>query len=347
MKVTDVKVIYSEKEKHHHPQYEWNFGKLVPYPEKNIRAQIIRDEVIGRGMGDMVQDAKNFPLSHLKAVTNPDLVDYIKTCEGLNDGESVFPHVFPYRDFTPEFSAHPRINLRKAGYYCFDVGIEIDKDTFTAAKASVDVSLTGAQLIRDGRDTRVFSLCRPPGHHAGYEHFGGYCIFNNAAAAAHYLSKEGNVAIVDIDFHHGNGTQDIFYEQPEVLYVSLHGNPDRSYPYFSGFSHETGEKLGKGYNVNIPLPAGVGDNEYRKYLDIALRKVRKYKPWAVIVSLGLDIFIGDPLSDIGVSSPFFGEMAGTFCDLGIPVLGILEGGYDMADLAQNGANFIEAMAQAE
>jgi acetoin utilization deacetylase AcuC-like enzyme len=226
------------------------------------------------------------------------------------------------------------------------VGIEIDKDTYTAAKASVDVALTGAQLIRDGKETTAFSLCRPPGHHAGYEHFGGYCIFNNAATAANYLSKEGSVAIVDVDFHHGNGTQDIFYEHPEVLYVSLHGNPDRSYPYFSGFPDETGNKLGKGCNVNIPLPAGIGDTEYRNYLETALRKVKKFKPWVVIVSLGLDIFEDDPLSDIGVSSPFFNEMAGTFCGLGIPVLGVLEGGYDMADLAQNGANFIEGMAQA-
>ena len=341
-----MKVIYSDKEKLHHPQYEWNFGKLVPYPEKNIRAQIIRDEVIGRGMGDMVTNAREFPLSHLKAVMSPAMVDYIRGCEKLGDKESVFPHVFPYRDFTPEFSAHPRINLRKAGYYCFDVGIEIDRDTFTAAKASVDVALTGAQLIRSGRQARVFSLCRPPGHHAGYEHFGGYCIFNNAAVAAHYLSQEGNVAIVGVEFHHGNGTRDIFYEQADVLYVSLHGNPDRSYPYFSGFADEKGEKLGKGYNVNYPLPAGIGDSEYRQYLSRALRKVRAYDPWAVIVSLGLDIFRNDPLSDIGVSSPFFTEMAGMFCGLGVPVLGILEGGYDISDLARNGANFIEGMATA-
>jgi len=341
-----MKVIYSEKEKLHHPQYEWNFGKLVPYPEKNIRAQIIRNELIERGMKDLIRTPKQFPLSHLKEVTSPAMVDYIKSCEELGKTESVFPHVFPYRDFTPEFSSHPRINLKKAGYYCFDVGIEIDKDTFTAAKASVDVALTGAELIRNGKESRVFSLCRPPGHHAGYEHFGGYCIFNNAAVAAQHLAKEGNVAIVDVDFHHGNGTQDIFYEQSDVLYVSLHGNPDRSYPYFSGFADECGDKLGKGFNLNIPLPAGVGDNEYRNYLGTALNRVKKFKPWAIVVSLGLDIFKDDPLSDIGVSSPFFGELGSTFCNLGIPVLGVLEGGYDMADLAENGANFIEAMAQA-
>jgi len=340
-----MKVVYSEKEKLHHPQYEWNFGKLVPYPEKNIRAEIIKDEIAARGMESMIIEAKKFPIKHLKAVVDPDMVDYIKSCEDLNEDESIFPHIFPYNDFTPKFKFHPRINLRKAGYYCFDVGIEIDKHTFTAAKASVDTALTGAELIFNKKERHVFSLCRPPGHHAGYDHFGGYCIFCNAAVAANYLSRLGRIAILDVDFHHGNGTQGIFYNQPNVYYISLHGDPERTYPYFSGFADEKGEKLGLGKNLNIPLPAGTGDKEYRQYLLKAFRVIDKFEPEVLILSLGLDIFKGDPLSDIGVSSAFFKEIAESVMKLGIPVLALLEGGYDMKDLGRNGANFAEGLAE--
>jgi acetoin utilization deacetylase AcuC-like enzyme len=342
-----MKIIYSSKEKLHHPQYEWNFGKLVPYPEKNIRAQLIKNEAIKRGMKSMVINPNEYPLKHIKKVTDPKMVDYIKSCEQLKPGESVFPHVFGYRDFTPQFKSHPRINLKKAGFYCFDVGIELDQHTFTAAKASADVALTGADLLLKGKEKYVFSLCRPPGHHAGYDHFGGYCIFCNAAIAAQYLSVAGRVAILDIDFHHGNGTQGIFYDSDNVLYVSIHGDPERSYPYFSGFADEKGERLGLGANLNIPLPAGVGDTEYRKYFYKALRKVESFAPKYLIVSVGLDIYKDDPLSDIGVTSPFFKELGKTVCKLGIPVLGLLEGGYDMSSLAENGANFIEGMAESD
>jgi acetoin utilization deacetylase AcuC-like enzyme len=317
----------------------------VPYPEKNIRAEVIKDEIAKRGMQSLIMDTKEFPLDYIKAVTDHDMVEYIKSCEDLDENESVFPHIFPYNDFTPKFKSHPRINLRKAGYYCFDVGIEIDKHTFTAAKASADTALTGAELIFTKQEKHVFALCRPPGHHAGYDHFGGYCIFCNAAVAASYLSRLGRVAILDVDFHHGNGTQGIFYNQPNVYYISIHGDPERTYPYFSGFADEQGEKLGLGTNLNIPLPAGIGDNEYRGYLKNALVAIDKFEPEVLILSLGLDIFEGDPLSDVGVSTPFFKEIAESVSKLGVPILALLEGGYDMKDLAQNGASFAEGLAE--
>ena len=340
-----MKVIYSEKEKLHHPKYEWNFGKLVPYPEKNVRAEIIKNELVTRGMESLIIKPKEFSIDHIKAVTDHNMVDYIKSSENLEENEAIFPHIFPYKNFTPDNMPHPNLNYRKAGYYCFDVGIELDKHTYTAAKASTDSALTAAELIFNKKAKKAFALCRPPGHHAGYDHFGGYCIFCNAAIAAQYLSKMGHIAILDVDFHHGNGIQGIFYNQPNVLYVSIHGDPVRSYPYFSGFADEKGERLGLGYNLNIPLPAGVGDNEYREYLKTALKRIDKFEPEVLIVSLGLDIFEGDPLSDIGVSSEFFKEIALSVSKLGVPILGLLEGGYDMSSLAKNGANFIEALAE--
>lgn len=340
-----MKIIYSPLEKLHHPTYEWNFGKLVKYPEKNTRAEIIKEELEKRGMGDIIIEPDDHDVSHIRDVHDDAMVDHIRSCEDLDEDEAVFPHIFPYRDFTPQFNQHPRINLRKAGYFCFDVGIEIEKNTFKAAKAAADCALTGADLILNKQEKQVFALCRPPGHHAGFDHFGGYCIFCNAAIAGYKLMNMGRLAILDVDFHHGNGIQDIFYEVPNVLYVSLHGDPSINYPYFSGFEDEIGAKLGLGANQNIPLKPGTTDYEYRKYLKKAIYHIDKFKPDVLILSLGLDIYEGDDLSDIGVTSEFFKEIAVTVSRLGIPVLGLLEGGYDLDHLAINGANFIEGLAE--
>lgn len=343
-----MKIIYSEKEKLHRPEHEWSYGKLLPYAEKNTRAEIIKKGIIKDGMKNILMEANEYPLDYLKAVINPEMVDFVKSCEELEPKESVFPHVFPYRDFTPEFTEHPRINLKKAGYYCFDVGIEIDKDTFEAAKASTDVALTGAGLIINKQEKIVFSLCRPPGHHAGYSFFGGYCIFNNAAVAAHQLSMHyGPVAILDVDFHHGNGTQDIFYEQPNVLYVSLHGDPSQFYPFFSGFDDEKGEKLGRGTNINIPLPSGIGDYEYRENLKYAVKQIKKFHPQALVISIGFDTFEKDPIGEFKLTTAFYKEIALIAGEVGVPILAVLEGGYDIADLQKNGKSFIMGLKELE
>lgn len=343
-----MKVIYSEKEKHHHPQHEWSQGKLVPYPEKNTRAELIKKELQRDKLGHLLMEAKEYPTQYIKTVIDPQMVDFIKSCEELGPNESVFPHVFPYRDFTPEFSEHPRINLKKSGYYCFDVGIEIDKDTFVAAKASGDVALTGAHLLVEKKEKVVFSLCRPPGHHAGYSFFGGYCIFNNAAVAAHHLAMHfGQVAILDVDFHHGNGTQDIFYEQPNVLYVSLHGDPSEFYPFFSGFDDEKGQKLGLGANINIPLPNGTGDYEYRENLKYAVKQIRRFDPKVLVLSIGFDTFIKDPIGGFKLTTPFYKEIALIAGEVGVPVLAVLEGGYDIKDLHKNGKSFVTGLMELE
>jgi acetoin utilization deacetylase AcuC-like enzyme len=250
---------------------------------------------------------------------------------------------------TREYLRTARRDVEAGQGYLSTGDTDITANSWEVAVMAVGGALNAVDAVMTGAARNVFCAVRPPGHHATPSRGMGFCLLNSVAIAARYAQRRHGVErvlIVDWDVHHGNGTQDIFYEQSDVLYVSLHGNPDRSYPYFSGFADECGEKLGKGFNHNVPLPAGVGDDEYRKYLGHALDRVRKFKPWVVVVSLGLDIFTGDPLSDIGVSSPFFGELGRTFCNLGVPVLGVLEGGYDMADLAENGANFIEAMARA-
>ena len=335
-----MKIFYSDKEKFHKPQFEWNFGKQVPYPEKYSRKQIIKKALIDKGYEKIMQEPKEYSVDHIKALHTKELVEHIKQCEQqLEENEEVYPHIFPYR----EFGNYKNINLFKAGYHCFDVGTYLCKHTFIAAKAAVDCALNGAELILKGKEDRIFALCRPPGHHASRNFYGGYCIFNNAAIAAFYLSKVGRVAVLDLDFHHGNGTQSIFYQQPQVVYISIHGDPRNHYPYFCGFANETGEDIGKGYNINIPLPAGTDDNKYRKHLHDTLKHLKSLNVKYLVLSMGFDIFKEDKMGDFEITSEFFHEIGATLNKLNMPVLACLEGGYKIEHLGQNAGNFVDGL----
>jgi acetoin utilization deacetylase AcuC-like enzyme len=335
-----MKVIWSENQKLHQPKYEWNFGEKVKYPETPDREIEILNHLKNKGYEKYLINARDFPLEHILAVHDNEMVRHFQQCENdLGDDEAVYPHIFPYRHFDP-FS---RINYRKAGYFCFDVGTEIDKHTFTAAKASADVALTGADLLVCGDERRAFSLCRPPGHHADRENYGGYCYFNNVAIAAQYIFSKtgGRVAILDSDFHHGNGTQGIFYDCPHVFYISIHGDPKINYPYFSGFAEEEGKGIGHGTTWNIPLPPGTTDGEYREHVKTVLKKVVEWGADYFIASLGFDPFKDDPSGNFKISREFFGELGAMYGKLDMPVLTCLEGGYDVQDIGENAVAYFE------
>ncbi|MBN2211663.1 MAG: GNAT family N-acetyltransferase, partial [Sedimentisphaerales bacterium] len=201
---------------------------------------------------------RRFAEDAILAVHDRHFVEFLKAvCLKLSRERPVYPDTFPVRK--PE--RRPKINVVQAGYYCIDSCTPLDGNAYTAARASVDVALTAMEEILSERRV-AYAVCRPPGHHAERSVYGGFCYFNNAAIAAHRLSQESKVAILDIDFHHGNGTQDIFYRRDDVLTVSIHGHPDEAFPYFSGFAHETGTQAGLGFNLNLPLPAGTGPEEY-------------------------------------------------------------------------------------
>jgi len=338
-----MKIIYSEKQKLHAPRREWNFGRSVPYPEKERRLEIILQSLKKRGYSSSIIKAKKFSASHILKVHDRRMVKHIKSCAELKEGEAVHAHIFPYR----AYGAHPKTNLKLAGYYCFDVGTQIVKHTYEAAKSAVDCALHGADLLLKGKERIVFALTRPPGHHADRDIYGGYCYFNNAAIAAVHLSRKGRVAIVDLDYHHGNGTQSIFYEVPNVYFISIHGDPARNYPYCSGFRNERGAKLGAGLNLNIPLPAGIGDARYRKELGRVCRILARWRPDYLIVSIGFDTSKGDPLSDFGLTPGFYREIGETLGSLGIPLLACLEGGYATKGLGTNVANFCDGLTSAE
>jgi acetoin utilization deacetylase AcuC-like enzyme/GNAT superfamily N-acetyltransferase len=275
----------------------------------------------------------------LREVHDPDFVLYLKTvCEKLAPRRPVYPYVFPIR--RPE--RKPRELAVRAGYYCIDTFTPLDSNAYHAARAAVDVALTGVEEILRGRPV-AYALCRPPGHHAGRRVFGGFCYFNNAAIAAQRLSQEGKVAILDIDFHHGNGTQDIFWTRADVLTVSIHGHPNMAYPYFSGFADEVGESFGRGYNRNFPLPEDAGEALYVQTLDRALQLVDRFRPVFVVVSLGYDTMVGDPTGSFALKPGAMERIARRIAALDKPLLVVQEGGYSLRNLRHGSVSFFRGL----
>ena len=194
----------------------------------------------------------------------------------------------------------------------------------------------------------AFALCRPPGHHAARDLYGGYCFLNNAAIAAQYLRDHGaaRVAILDVDFHHGNGTQDIFYDRADVLFVSLHGDPAEAFPYFSGYADETGAGAGSGCNLNFPLPRATEFAAWRAALETGLARIRAFGPDALVVSLGVDTYAGDPISFFRLQSSDFTAYGGLIASCRVPTVFVLEGGYAVAEVGVNVVNVLAGFEQA-
>lgn len=284
-------------------------------------------EVTGHGTGPIT------------AVHDPDFVDYLeRVCAKLEENETIYPYVFPIR----LRDRKPVDEEVQAGYYCIDTFTPLTRNAYVAARAAVDCALSGAELVRNGEHL-VYSICRPPGHHAERRVYGGFCYFNNAAIAANTMSADGRVAVLDIDFHHGNGTQDVFSERSDVLTVSIHGDPRDAYPYFAGFADERGEGAGEGYNHNFPLPDGVGDEEYLSTLFEALAVIERFQPRYLVVSLGLDIAKGDPTGAFTISARGFERIGGAIAGLGLPILAVQEGGYDTRVLGRNAARILRGL----
>jgi acetoin utilization deacetylase AcuC-like enzyme/GNAT superfamily N-acetyltransferase len=281
----------------------------------------------------------HFAEGRIKAVHDSRFVDYLKrVCAKLEPDQALYPYVFPIRNVTRP----PKELSIRAGYYCIDTFTPITRNAYLAAKRAVDCTLTATRLILEGYRL-AYALVRPPGHHAERRSFGGFCYLNSVAIAAEYLSAHGKVAIVDIDYHHGNGQQDIFYERSDVLTISIHGHPNFAYPYFSGFDNEKGSGPGKGYNVNVPLPENVDNMRYLEVLGNVLKRVVRFRPSYLVVALGLDTAREDPTGTWGLLAPDF-EVAGrTIGKLNFPTLVVQEGGYDTRVLGINARSFLAGL----
>ncbi|MCE5187498.1 MAG: GNAT family N-acetyltransferase [Planctomycetaceae bacterium] len=297
------------------------------YVERPARVKAIQSVLDQTGLF-RTASPRHFGQEHVTAVHDTDFVRYLKTvCQKLQSRRPVYPYVFPIR--RPE--RKPRELAVRAGYYCIDTFTPLDKNAFKAARAAVDVALSSADELLLGASP-VYALCRPPGHHAERKTFGGFCYFNNTAIAANYLSRHGKVAVLDIDFHHGNGTQDIFYARRDVLTCSIHGHPNFAYPYFSGFADETGEGPGKGFNHNFCLQDNAGPAIYLATLEKALAQVHRFQPLFLVLALGFDTMRGDPTGSFDLQPETMRKIGAAVASMNLPTLVVQEGGYSLKNL---------------
>ncbi len=310
------------------------------YVESPVRIKSILESLEPSGLFMRI-NPRPFSDKHLRAVHDPDFVRYLKkACAEVPADKALYPYVFPIRN---------KMRLPKeasvlSGYYCIDTFTPINANVYPAARRGVDCALTAAREVLDGQ-RMAYALIRPPGHHAERRVFGGFCYFNNCAIAAQYLSSYGKVAILDIDYHHGNGEQEIFYGRSDVLTISIHGHPSFAYPYFSGFSEERGEGDGEGFNLNLPLPEAVDGEKYRKALIRAIRRIEQFVPQFLVVALGLDPAKADPTGTWFLTAKDFvknGKMIGV---MGLPTVVIQEGGYRTKTLGTNAMAFFRGLAK--
>lgn len=342
-------IVYSDRHGLRNAKTELYAGELVRPFECPERMDMILGRLADRGFGTR-HDSQSFGLDPVRRIHDADYIAFLQTCwrdwtEAGYKGEAI-PTCWPSRDMPR--SIPPREIDGRIGYYALTAETSISEGTYEAACSAADVTLTAQGLIAEGKSS-AFALCRPPGHHASKGMFGGYCFFNNAAIAAQAFLDKGaeRVAILDVDFHHGNGTQAIFYDRDDVLFLSLHGDPMEAFPYFLGGADETGAGAGAGFNVNYPLPPKTAFSAWREALQDAIRRIGAYAPDALVVSLGVDTFKADPISFFKLESADFTTYGADIAGLGLPTLFVMEGGYAVEEIGINTVNVLEGFAGAQ
>lgn len=344
-------VVASDDHFQHNPPHEFLDGALIPIYETPERVTIIRAALERAALGPVVAP-RAFGIEPVRAVHDDGYLTYLETIYDRwvvagGAPEAVIPGTLAVRWMSRPHD-HP---LAAPGYYTFDTCAPIVAGTYAAARTAADIALTGAESLLAGHRS-VYALCRPPGHHAGRDLSGGYCFLNNAAIAAEYLVRSvagATCAILDIDFHHGNGTQQIFYERSDVLFVSIHASPSYQYPFFLGYAGECGAGAGEGYNLNLPLDAGVRDREYLAALDRALEAIADVAPHFLVLSAGFDTFEGDPVANHGggfaLSAAAYPQIGRRIAALNLPTLVVQEGGYAIDALGDNVVGLLQGLEE--
>lgn len=341
--------IYSDSHRLHHGQAELIDGEMKPCFEMPSRADMVLARVQAVGLGE-VRPPQAFGVEPVLRVHDAGFVQFLQTAwqrwSATGRSHDALPLVWPVRRLRTDRIPQDIDGL--LGYYAMDAGVPITAGTWEAVWQSAQVAMTGAQLLHQ-RERAAFALCRPPGHHAARDYMGGYCYLNNAAIAAQMLRDQGaeRVAVLDVDYHHGNGTQDIFYTRNDVLFASIHGDPRVEYPYFLGYADEIGAGEGEGYNANYPLPHGTAWLVYQQALDAACQRVRQFAPDALVVSLGVDTYQDDPISQFKLSSPDYLRMGEHIGRLGCPTLFVMEGGYAVEEIGINAVNVLQGFEAAQ
>lgn len=343
-------ITYSNPLHHGHaPVHEFFRGERVPCFESPARLNYVEEALANRGFVVALPDVDS--TSMLPQIHAPRYLAFLQTAwaqwvalDPANADVQPFPSVWPVR--TLRSDQEPENFIAKLGLYSMDNGTPLAHGTWRAAKAGADCAASAAMQVAQGASA-AFCCSRPPGHHAGPDFMGGYCFLNNAAVAAQVLRNQGaqRVALLDVDYHHGNGTQSIFYGRSDVLFVSIHGDPRTEYPFYLGHADECGEGAGAGYNLNLPLPAGTCSDAWFDALEQVCVRIAGYGADALVVSLGLDAFEGDPISRFALTSPDFTRLGTRLSQLRLPAVFVLEGGYAAAELGTNAVNVLDGFAQ--
>lgn len=335
-----MRTFYSDHQSRHAPSVELQNGALVPHAESAERVDAIK-RVLPR-----LEAAKDFGLDPILAVHDADYVDFLRRAytDWASAGRpgDAFPYVFPIRGRRP-------LNLKRIdaelGRYAYDCGTPVAPGTWDAVYWSAQTALTGLEAVMTSGEA-TFAFCRPPGHHAGRDYMGGYSYLNAAAIAAEQALRSGaeTVAVLDVDYHHGNGTQDIFYGRNDVLTISLHADPSMDYPFYWGHADEKGQDAGDGYNLNLPMARGTEWSAYKAQLAAAIERLQAFAPDVLIVPFGADTYIKDPISFFAIETADYTSMARMIADLGLPTLICMEGGYAVDDLGANVAAFLNGFS---
>ena len=337
---------YNYKHHLHQGKLEMFRGQMVPCFERAARADHVLSELHGRHLGDILAPAQ-WDTAQLAGIHDPVYLHFLERAwddwvalDPGNTQHDALPSVWPNHGMRNDVL--PDNFAARLGRYAFDTGSPLTSGTWVAAREGAFCALSAAQAVADGARA-AFALSRPPGHHAGADFFGGYCFLNNAALAAQALRDKGmdRVAILDVDYHHGNGTQAIFYDRADVLFASIHGDPKTEYPFFLGHADETGTGAGAGFNFNLPLPRGTGFAVWREALRLALRRIADFRPQGLVVSLGLDTFEGDPISGFQLATRDFFAVGHEVAGADLPTVFVFEGGYAVAQLGVNAVNVLE------
>lgn len=341
-----MKVVFSNHQMLHSPSSYLSSGEPAPNPEVPARAECLLAAALKIGLEE--ESPPDYGDDILSSVHTSRYLSFLQNIHkrwSRIDGasEEVLPNVHPItRD-----DGYPKSAVGQVGFHVYDASCPITADTWHSARWSAMTAAHAARQVMSGASS-CYALARPPGHHASQDVAGGFCYFNNSAIAAQQLlEKFDRVAIIDVDVHHGNGTQRIFYERNDVLTLSIHADPVRFYPFFWGYAEETGQGEGEGYNANLPLPRGTEDKGYMQVLETALSRVASFSPQAIVVALGLDAHEGDPFRGMRITTQGFGDIGGQLGALSLPTVLVQEGGYLSDELGENLASFLNGFRDAQ
>lgn len=336
-----MRAFFDGRQRAHDPQFFLSSGAPRPCPEKPARVQALLSGLAMLGIAP--EPPADHGMDEIAAIHPAPYLTFLRTIHARwqkIEGASaeVIPNIHP----ASRADSYPKSAVGQAGFHMTDTSCPIGPSTWDAAYWSAQSAVAGGEALLSG--TRAaYALCRPPGHHAFTDLAGGFCYLNNTAIAAQMLTMQGRkVAVLDVDLHHGNGTQGIFYDRPDVLTVSLHAHPERFYPFFWGYPEEHGRGAGEGANLNLALERGSADLPFQRALAQGLDRIATWGADTLVLALGLDAFVGDPFAGLAVTTEGFSQVGRMVRDANLPTLIVQEGGYLCPELGENLAAVLKA-----